>query len=237
MTAWNSGSITATVPSGATTGNVVVTVNGVPSNGVNFNVTLASLSVTLSPQRAAVTLSQTEQFAATVSNDPQNEGVSWSVDGATGGNTTVGTISSTGLFTPGTQPGVHAVSATSNFDPSVSASAMIAVSDLAGVFTYHNDAARTGQNLQEYALTPATVNSSTFGALFSCPVDGYVYGQPLYVANVNFAGQMRNVVLIVTEHDSVYAFDADSPGCLQLWQDSFLSPGVTTVPPEDTGED
>ena len=151
VTAWSSGSITATVPGGATTGNVVVTVNGVASNGVNFTMT----SLTLRSVRSvrAVTLSQTQQFAATVNNDPQNAGVSWSVDGATGGNTTVGTISSTGLFTPGTQPGVHTVTATSNSNTSASASATIAVTDLAGVFTYHNDTARTGQNLQEYALT------------------------------------------------------------------------------------
>jgi IPT/TIG domain len=235
-TAWNSGSITATVPSGATTGNVAVTVNGVASNGVNFTVTSASLSVTVSPKRASVTLSQTQQFTATVSNDPQNGGVSWSVDGVTGGNVTVGTISSTGLFTPGTQPGVHTVSATSNSNPSVSASAMLAVSDLAGVLTYHNDTARTGQNLQEYALTAATVNSSTFGALFTCPVDGYVYAAPLYFANLTIGGQTRNVVFTATEHDTVYAFDADSPSCLQLWKTSFLSPGPSTVPAADTGE-
>ena len=126
----------------------------------------------LSPKRAAVTLSQTQQFTATVSGDPQNAGVSWSVDGVAGGNTVVGTISSAGLFTPGTQAGVHTVTATSNSNTSVSSSAMIAVTDLGGVFTYRNDTARTGQNLQEYALTPTTVNSSTFGTLYTCPVDG-----------------------------------------------------------------
>ena len=199
--------------------------------------TAASLSVSLSPKRAAVTLSQTQQFAAIVSNDPQNHGVSWSVDGVIGGSTTVGTISSAGLFTPGAQAGVHTVSATSNADPSGSASAAIAVTDLTGVFTYHNDPGRTGQNLQEYALTPSTVNSSTFGALFTCPVDGYVYAAPLYVANFNIGGQTRNVVFIATEHDSVYAFDADSSSsCQPLWQTTFLSPGVTTVPAADTGE-
>jgi len=223
-----------TVPTGANTGNVVVTVNGVASNGVNFTVT--TMFVTLSPKRAAVTLSQSQQFTATVNNDPQNGGVGWSVDGINGGNTAIGTISSAGLFTPGAQPGVHTVTATSNSNNSVSASAMIAVTDLAGVFTYHNDSARTGQNLQEYALTTATVNSSTFGMLFSCPVDGAVYAEPLYVANFNIGGQTRNVVFIATEHDSVYAFDADSSSCVQLWQTSFLSSGVTTVPPADTGE-
>jgi hypothetical protein len=141
-----------------------------------------------------------------------------------------------GLFTPGSQIGVHTVAAISNSNPSVSASASIAVTDLKGVFTYHNDAARTGQNLQEYALTTATVNSSTFGVLFSCPVDGYVYAQPLYLANFSIGGQTRNVVFVATEHDSVYAFDADSSSCVQLWHITFLSSGVTTVPAADTLE-
>jgi hypothetical protein len=194
-----------------------------------------TVSVTLTPKRAAVTASQGQQYTATVT-DPQNAGVSWSVDGINSGNSTVGTVSATGLFTPGSQIGIHTVAATSNSNNTVSASASIAVTDLQGVFTYHNDTARTGQNLQEYALTTATVNSSTFGVLFSCHVDGYVYAQPLYIANLNVGGQTRNVLFVATEHDSVYAFDADSSSCVQLWQISFLSSGVTTVPAADTGE-
>jgi hypothetical protein len=75
-----------------------------------------------------------------------------------------------------------------------------------------------------------------FGMLFSCPVDGYVYATPLYIANFPIGGQTRNVVFVATEHDSVYAFDADSSSCVQLWHTNFLSSGVTTVPPADTGE-
>ena len=194
-----------------------------------------SVTVTVGPKRAALTTSQKQQFTATVT-DPQNGGVSWSVDGINGGSSTVGTVSNTGLYAPGSQVGVHTVTATSNSNPSVSASASVAVTNLTGVFTYHNDNARTGQNLQEYGLTTSTVNPSTFGALFTCPVDGYVYAQPLYIANFAIGGQTRNVVFVVTEHDSVYAFDADSASCVQLWHVSFLSTGVTPVPPADTGE-
>jgi hypothetical protein len=104
---------------------------------------------------------------------------------------------------------------------------------LAGVYTYHNDVSRTGQNLQEYGLSPSTVSSSTFGVLFSCAVDGYVYAEPLYVANLAIAGGTHNVVFIATEHDSVYAFDADSSACTILWQTSFLKTGVTPVPAAD----
>src|SRR5215469_4578332 len=101
----------------------------------------------------------------------------------------------------------------------------------AGLFTYRNDTMRTGQNLNESVLTPATVNTTTFGFLFSLPVDGQIYAQPLYVAGLKIGGQLHNVVFVATEHDSVYAFDADTPGP-PLWQTSFINPaaGITTVP-------
>src|SRR5437879_2337291 len=110
-----------------------------------------------------------------------------------------------------------------------------------GVFTYHNDLARSGANLNETTLTHANVNSATFGKLFSYSVDGYVYAQPLYVSNVTLAdGSVHNIVYVATQHDSVYAFDANNNDPTQggglLWQDSFIDPanGITTVPTADT---
>jgi hypothetical protein len=192
------------------------------------------LTVFVSPKRGSITTSQTQQFNPTVYNDPNNAGVTWQVDGSNGGNSTTGTISTTGLFTPGTQPGVHTITAVSVTNASVTASVNFAVTDIAGVFMHHNDAARTGQNLKEYALTTANVNSTTFAQLFSCPVDGQLYAQPLYMANLLVGSTMHNVVFLATEHDSVYAFDADSPSCVQLWKTSFLGTGVTTMPWTDT---
>jgi hypothetical protein len=225
----------AAVPSPAT---VTLTAASVTDNTkfANATVTIVQglLTVTVSPKRGSITAAQTQQFTGTVFNDPSNSGVTWQVDGNTGGNSTSGTISSAGLFTPGTQPGLHTITATSVANASVSTSVSFAVTDLQGVYTYHNDVARTGQNLKEYALNTTTVNSSTFAQLFSCPVDGYVYAQPLYVANLLVGSTTRNVVFIATEHDSVYAFDADSPSCVQLWKTSFLGTGVTTMPWGDT---
>jgi hypothetical protein len=104
------------------------------------------------------------------------------------------------------------------------------------VLTYHNDLARTGQYLSEKTLNPNSVTPGTFGKLFTQPVDGHVYGQPLVMANVSISGKgAHDVVFVVTEHDSVYAFDANSAGganAKPLWKTSFIDPrkGVTTVP-------
>jgi hypothetical protein len=99
------------------------------------------------------------------------------------------------------------------------------------VFTHHNDNARTGQNLQEVVLTPGNVASTTFGRVFSIPVDGAVYAQPLYVSHLDIGGQFHNVVFVATQHDSVYAVDADDPAGVMLWKTSFINPsaGITTL--------
>ena len=99
--------------------------------------------------------------------------------------------------------------------------------------TYGYNNQRSGVNSAETILTPANVNSTNFGKLFSQSLDGYVLAQPLYVPNLTINGAVHNVVFVATEHDSVYAFDADSntgANALPLWKTSFLSTGVTSVP-------
>ena len=178
---------------------------------------LAWSAITVSPKRAAVVVStQTQQFTCS------NPDVTWSVDGMAGGNAKVGTISATGVYTPPAVAGVHVVKATTVAAPIVSDTATIAVTDLAGVFTYHNDKARTGVNSREFALTPATVSTTTFGKLFSCNVDGAIYAQPLWVRGLRIAGGTHNVIFIATQHDSVYAFDADASPCITYWHARLL---------------
>jgi hypothetical protein len=199
------------------------------------------IGVTVTPATASISTIQTQQFTATVVNSA-NPAVTWKVDGIQGGNAAVGLISAGGLYTPSPSAATHSITATSVADPTRSGSASITVRlassqiGFGGVLTYHNDNARTGQNLQEALLTPANVGSATFGKLFSFPVDGAVYAQPLYVPNVPIAGALHNVVFVATEHNSVYAFDADNKTRAPLWQKSFIDPanGITTVPSIDT---
>jgi hypothetical protein len=77
------------------------------------------------------------------------------------------------------------------------------------VTTYHNDNYRSGANTQETTLTPSNVNEVQFGKRLVLPVEGYVYAQPLYVPHVSIGGISHNVVYVATEHDQVYAFDAN----------------------------
>ena len=117
-------------------------------------------------------------------------------------------------------------------NPQGVSSESLAAAGLAVVATYHNDNARSGQNVIETVLTPDNVNAAHFGKLYSFPVDGYVYAQPLYVPQVAIPGNgIHNVVIVATQHDSVYAFDADSPAPAPLWRVNFVDPdaGVSTL--------
>jgi hypothetical protein len=108
------------------------------------------------------------------------------------------------------------------------------------VVTYHYDAMRSGANTSESTLTPANVNSTKFGLLGSFSVDGKVDGQPLYLSNVSIPGVgAKNVLYVVTEHDTVWAFDADSVNgttTASLWKTSMLQAGETSSDDRNCGQ-
>lgn len=106
------------------------------------------------------------------------------------------------------------------------------------VATYHNDAARTGVQPLETILTTTNVNSTSFGKLFTFPVDGYLYAQPLFVGGYAMSdGKTHNVVFASTSHGSVYAFDADgnNPAQGYLWTNYLAPSGEQVVTVADYG--
>jgi hypothetical protein len=213
------------------------------SNAEQPTIASSEVAVSVDPPAVSLSVSQTQQFTATVTST-SNKNVTWDVNGVAGGTATVGTISSSGLYTAPAQvpsPAQVSVNANSMADPTKSDSANVTISEIAGsgpftgVLTYHNDNSRTGQNLNESVLSPANVTQSKFGKLFSYPLDGQVFAQPLYVYKVPIDGQNHNVIYVATEHDTVYAFDADNKASSALWSVSFLNSaeGVTPIPSSD----
>lgn len=191
------------------------------------------------PRRAAVTVGQ-HLTLSVATNDPS--GVTWSVMRAGGSlEPTSAPDGPSAIFTAPRSPGVYTITARSTSDPKLEREIQIGVTDLAGVFTYHDDLARDGVDSREYALSPAAVSTSSFGKLFSCPVDGAIYTQPLWVARLLVGDSRHNVVFVATAHDSLYAFDADRSPCVELWKDDLIDTdhgglgGETTVPAGTSG--
>src|SRR6185437_9797223 len=180
--------------------------------------TLVSISV--SPSGATIQSGSTQQFTATGAFSDNSSQILTSSLTWSSSNTAIATISTAGLLTA-VAPGTSTIQAQSN---GVTGSTTVTVSASAPppaaqaeVLTYHNDNARTGQNLQETILTPTNVNATSFGKLFVISVDGKVDAQPLYVSNLAIPNVgNHNVLVVATEHDSVYAFDADTGA--KLWQ-------------------
>jgi hypothetical protein len=191
-----------------------------------------SASVAISPIRAALTTGQAQTFSATVTGNALTT-VTWEVDSIPGGNSSVGTVSASGVYSPPSAAGTHTVVARSVADTSATASASVAITDFNGVFTYHNDLFRDGVNSHEYALNTSSLKAATFGKRFACAIDASAYAQPLWVANVAIGGGTHNVLVAATQHDTVYAFDADASPCHTYWSQSLLANGETWV----TGDD
>jgi hypothetical protein len=102
------------------------------------------------------------------------------------------------------------------------------------VLTYHNNNSRNGLDSKETTLTLANVNSASFGKLFTLPADGLVDAEPLYISAVTIGGVSHNVVIVATENDTVYAYDADTG--VSLWQITTLKSGETTSDTRGCGQ-
>ncbi len=235
-TSWSATSITVPVPAGATTGSVVVTVGGLPSNGYSFTVSSPAPNITnIQPNPAAVGASVTitgTNFGATQSGSTVTfagtsaSPTSWSATsitttvpvGATTGNVvvTVGGQASTGyLFTVSggsTMPG--------------------------DAITWRYDNSLDGLNSNETTLTTANVNSTTFGKVGEFTVNGRIDGEVLYIGQISISGVMKNVIYFATENDMVYAVDADSISgstATVLWSASLVPSGEAPAIPKQTG--
>src|SRR5208283_1677524 len=124
------------------------------------------------------------------------------------------------LLMSGCQSAISTTTTTTVTAMATLATTTVAASGKIDVLTYHYDNLRDGVDSDESILTPQNVNSTTFGKLFSVPVDGDVYAQPLYKSDLLMPdGTIHDVMFVATAHDSLYAIDANSGAV--LWQDSF----------------
>jgi hypothetical protein len=193
---------------------------------LSLTISSGTLSISISPKRAGLVVTQTLPVSATVPNDTSKKAVSWSATGGTFSSTTSAS-GATVTYTAPSTPGIYTITATEARDVTQAATATIGVTDLKGVFTYHNDLSRDGANTSEYALTPTNVGASTFGKLFSCQADAAIYAQPLWVSNISIGGTNHNIVVAVTMHDTVYVFDADANPCVTYWHVQLIPSGET----------
>ena len=225
--------VTLTATSGALSHNAQVGLT-IAAPAPSFTLTASPASLTLAPgaagQQTTITVTGANGFAAAV-----NATLSGLPAGVTATPASLSLLPAAPqqitLSAAASAPDGGATAVIAGASGTLSATTQLAVAVSApapsnDVTTYHDDAARTGQNLKETVLTQANVNQSTFGKLSFFSTDGRVDGEPLYLQNLVIGGRAHNVLYAVTEHDTVYAFDADTG--IQLWTASLLKPGETT---------
>jgi hypothetical protein len=208
----------ASLTAGGTGQSVTVTATAVSgfSGKVNVSLSGAPSGVTVSPSTLALDLGTPQQVMVSAGSGAAGGSATIVLTGTSSARTHTAsvalTITAAGTPAPPTPPPPT--------PPTPPATGSVDIT------TYHVDVARTGLNPDESTLTTSNVASATFGLLRTLPVDGKVDGQPLYLSGLSIGGQSHNVVYAVSEHDSVYAFDADTGA--QLWKTSILGAGETT---------
>jgi hypothetical protein len=212
--------------------SVVVTnaIGNATSNAATLTVNGAAgaPSITAQPANQTVTAGQTATFSVTVAGTtPFNYQWQKGTTAISGATSASYTTAPTTAADSGSQFSVVVSNAVGN----VTSNAATLTVNAAGpattdVLTYHDDIARTGQNLSETTLTLGNVNSGTFGKLAFYSMDGRVDAEPLYASNVAVPNNgTHNLVIAATENDSVYALDANSGAT--IWQISTLKTGET----------
>jgi uncharacterized protein YjdB len=220
----NSAGLATAVATGSTT--ITASLNSI-SGSATLNVNSVTISVT--PNTATIVVGATQQFTAMASYPNGTTAdvtatATWSI-----ANPAVATIDATTGLATSVAVGSTSVTASLN-GSSGNASLAVTLPAATGVNipTWHVDNNRSGLNEHETSLTPANVGPSTFGKLFSLPIDGYAYAEPLLISNITVKGAKHNVLYVATENDSVYAFDADTYGP-QLWMTSLLQSKETPL--------
>jgi hypothetical protein len=223
----------AQTTTGQTGAQIYLKVSNAAGNAKSNTVTLTvnqsaptAPAITQQPTNATVTAGQPATFTVTATGTAPLT-YQWFLNGtAAGTNSSTYTISQTTLGQTGAQIYVTVSNAVNTATSQTVTLTVIAVqTSTVNVLMYHNDVARTGQNLNESTLTTANVKSASFGLVGNLSVDAGVDAEPLYVSNLNVVGGVHNVVYVVTENNSVYAFDADT--FAQLWQVSALGANET----------
>jgi hypothetical protein len=234
---------------GATSSSFTTLAATALDNGVTFDVLVTNLvsaktsipvtltvnappSITGPPASQTVSIGQTATFMVAVTGGTPFS-FQWQANGTNipGATSSSYTTPAAALTDNGT---VFTVAASNAAGSALSGPALLTVhpTQPVDVVTYHNDAARTGQNLNETILSHANVNSTVFGELAFSPVDGRVDAQPLYLSSVAIPGQgVHDVAFVATENDSVYALDSTTGQ--KLWQVSVVGAGET--PSDDRG--
>lgn len=238
-------SSTYTTPSTSTADNgsqfkVVVSnaAGSIPSNAATLMVTAAPVppSITTQPTNQAVTVGQTAKFSVVASGTAPLT-YQWEKNGSTISGATSSTYATPATATSdnGSQFKVVVSNSVGSIPSSAATLTVNAATSSTDVLTYHNDMARSGQNLTETTLTLSNVASATFGKIGFLSADGLVDAEPLYASNVAVPSNgTHNILIVATEHDSVYAFDADSGST--IWKSSMLKSGETTSDNHSCGQ-